>query len=527
MKKHILTLTAAILLASCGGATSSSSSQAPSGSSSPEATSSKSEESSSKAESSSEESSSKAESTTEESSGTPDYFINEPTEIQFMSNSSYTDVIESYAEAFMKIEPNVTVTVSKETGSYQDIIDKTIQGIPANNYADLVVAYPDAVEQIMEVGKVVKLDPYIENEAYGWTEDDLSDIIESYMDEGRNYPRSGTFSLPFAKSTEAMFYNKDVVIGLDLSAQDPTINNGNALDENYVNNLTWDELFDKLVPAIVAYNNNLDEDAKILKTTGDYVDAVVGYYSADNMFITMAEQYGYGYTSIDDYGEAHLDFVNPEMKALMKKLNTYEDKGWLTTNSVAGNNYPNFCYTEKSALFSISSTGGLKYNVNSQFETGIAAIPQVSLDDRKVINQGPSLCILNHSNDNRALASWLFAKFMTNEENALDWAVNTGYLPIRYSVSESSEYQAEIARGMKADVTDLDHLKAVATQYAGNSLYVGDALFASPVFKGSSTARTQASNIVTSILTLTEAEATDAKIDEIFQTAYDNTLKAM
>ena len=124
-----------------------------------------------------------------------------------MSNSSYGDNIDSFIAAFKEIEPNVTVTNVKESASYQGVIDKVIEGIPANNYPDIVVGYPDAVEQIMELGKIVKLDNYIDNPQYGWTDEDKADIIETYLDEGRSYPRSGVWSLPFSKSTEAMFYN--------------------------------------------------------------------------------------------------------------------------------------------------------------------------------------------------------------------------------------------------------------------------------------------------------------------------------
>ncbi len=454
-------------------------------------------------------------------------FITEPVTIEFMSNSSYTDNLDSYIEAFMKVEPNVTVTNTKESASYQGVIDKVVEGIPANNYPDLVVGYPDAVEQIMELGKIVKLDSYIDHPYYGWSSDDKADIIETYLDEGRNYPRSGTWSLPFAKSTEAMFYNKDVLIGLDLSAQDPSINNGKALDEAYIDSLTWEELFEHLAPAIIAKNDTLDADHKILKDNETYSKAVLGYDSDDNMFITLAEQYGYGYTSINEYGEGKLDFVNDGMKGLLKTFNKAKNNGYIITKGTSkGGNYTNYSFTNECALFTIGSTGGLKYQTSANFETGVAPIPQAAGEDRKVINQGPSLAILDHSDSNRALASWLFAKFITNEQNSLDWAVNTGYLPIRYSVAESSTYQEIIKEGKSKDVHDLDHLKAVCAEYVGNSTYVGDALFASPVFKGSSQARTQVGSLVTELLAMSEADFA-ANVDAKFQTAYDNTVKYM
>ena len=452
-----------------------------------------------------------------------------PVSIEFMSNTSYGDNIDSYIAAFQAQYPWITVTNKKESADYQGVIDKVIEGIPANNYPDIVVGYPDAIEGIMEAGKLVKLDKWIDDPHVGWSEDDLDDIIETYLEEGRQYPRSGTFSLPFSKSTEAMFYNKDVLIGLDLSAIDATINAGNPITEDYLNDLTWEELFDKLCPAIVTYNNGLDDEHKILKDDPNYSKAVVGYDSDDNFFITLAEQYGYPYTSINEYGEGSIDFVNDGMKGLVKKLREYYDKGYLITKgSSKGGNYTNYSFTAGAALFTVGSTGGLKYQVCDDFETAIAPLPYPEGKTRKLISQGPSLALLNHGDEHRVEAAWLFAKFITNVQNSLDWAVNTGYLPIRYSVSASAAYRTAIEEGLLEDVHSLDHLKAVCAQYVGNAAFVGDCLYGSPVFKGSAAARTQVGGtIVTSLLTMAADKYNDAAVDTAFETAKSNTLKAM
>ncbi len=538
--KAIFVLASAMLLASCGGgnsstpSTSSATTPVESSSSTQSEPAQTSEESTEPAQSETSEGGESTPVVPSSSSSEPaphegPYFPEDhKVKIEFMSNSSYGDNIDSYIKAFNQIEPGIEIVNTKESASYQGVIDKVIEGIPVNNYPDIVMGYPDAIEQIMEVGKVLKLDDYINNKDYGWSEDDLADIIETYMEEGRSYPRKGTWSVPFSKSTEAMFYNKDVLVGLDLSDVAPTLNGNGIVTVPYIENLTWEELFGKLAPAIVAHNDLLPAEKKILKDSDKYTKAVFGYDSDDNLFITLAEQYGYGYTSIDEYGEGKLDFVNEGMKGLMKTFNKAKNDGYLITKATSnGGNYTNYSFTAEAALFTIGSTGGMKYQVCDKFETAVAPIPQAAGKDRKVINQGPSLALLNHSDSDRALASWLFTKFLLNEENSLDWAVNTGYLPIRYSVAESKRYQDVIKEGLDEDVHSLGHLQALASQYIGNSTYVGDALFASPVFKGSAEARTQVGSLVTTILGLETSKCTDEAIDAAFQTAYDNTLKQM
>lgn len=444
--------------------------------------------------------------------------ITEPVEITFWHTSSYDSNIDDIIKRFKEVEPNITVTATKYSGSYDDLKTQIVQGIPANNYPDMFLGYPDAVQEILNYDKVVKLDDYINNETYGWTSDDLEDILPAYLEEGSLYPIPGTWSVPAAKSTEAMFYNKDL-IGIDLSSIDPTINSGAPLSADYINNLTWEELFDKLCPALVTYNDSLADDKKIYNTDYTYY-GLVGYDSDSNFFITLAEQYGYGYTSIDEVtGEGSVDFVNDGMKSLMKTMNKAAEKGYLITQGTAGN-YTNYAFTNRSALFSVGSTGGSKYQVDEdkKFETGCAKIPHAAGGKQSVINQGPSIAILDHSDDNRALASWLFYRYFANEENALYWAMNTGYSPIRYSCYETADY-LDYSDASEKDDYSLDKLQAELAEYTAS---VSSDYYNSPVFKGSATARTQAGSIVTQVLTTASADLTDEKLNEIFNTAKTN-----
>ena len=478
-----------------------------------------------------------------ESSDDDGYFIKEKTEITFMSNSSYGDLIDSFITSFQELEPNVTITNTKESASYDGVKDKVVENIAIKNYPDLVVLYPDAIGTLMDYDVVAQLDDYINNESYGWTEDDLDDYIPAYLTEGKEYTVEGTYSLPFAKSTEAMFYNKGVLIGLDLSGVDATINGGKALTEEYINNLTWDELFDKLCPAIMTYNDNLDADHKILKDNGTYTKAIFGYDSDDNFFITLAEQYGYGYTSVDPVtGEGKLlfniDDIDSDadgkndtngMKQLIKKFKGAYDKGYLfTKGSSNGGNYTNYSFTADSALFTIGSTGGLKYQVASDnhIDTAVARIPQAPAGTghkTAIINQGPSICVLDHGDANRKLASWLFYKFMTNSQNSLQWSVNTGYSPIRYSSMESADYLEITSEEGKAAGT-LDMVKARVAKYVARK-DVADYLYTSPVFKGSDEAREQVGSIITTVFTKEGAD--DAFIKKTFSDAENEVKKNM
>lgn len=434
-------------------------------------------------------------------------------------NDTYQTIINNAIDEFKGIEPNITVKNIKQQGSYQDLAKMCVDGFAVDNYPDMVAAYPDSVSDFINNAKALNIQPYMENAEYGWNEDDINDIPEAYIRLGQQYSIPGTYSLPASKSTEAMYYNQDVLVGLNLSAIDSTINNGQPLTDAYLQNLTWDELFEKLVPALDLYDQAQDAAHKIIDRT-TYEDwAWVGYDSDDNLFITLAEQYGYGYTSVDPVtGKGKIEFNNDGMKNLMKKFKGYYDNHYFTTKGVLKQNV-NYRSTVDAMLFSIGSTGGVKYQFAdaTAHNVGVAKIPQANLSNPKLISQGPDFAFLNHNNDKRAEAVWKFFKLFTSTKYNTAWAMTTGYSPVRYSVLETEEY-ADYSDWESKDEHTLDRLTALNANYAAS---VGDYQFTSAVFKGSSEARVQVGTIFAACVAA--GANLDAQIDGIFQTAVDNT----
>ena len=456
-----------------------------------------------------------------------DYFIKEETSIvvETSSNDTNGQILQDAIAALQKKEPKLTVKYTKFSGSYNDLKEDAIKGYSAGNYPDVIVAYPDAVADFINANMQLNMNKYIDNEDYGWTDEERDDFYASDLKEGSSYAVRGTYSLPFAKSTEAMYYDEDKLIGLNLGA---TINGGKALDENYFNNLTWDELFNKLCPALLSYRESLSSDElkkAFLDTSESDKWSVVGYDSDDNLFITLANQYGYGYTSIDEITKTGIvDFVNDGMKGLMKQFNGYKQNKYLHTAGTLGER-TNKPFGEDKVLLSIGSTGGVSYQFNSNNPKNIkvARIPQADLSNPKNIQQGPSLAFLKHpdNTDNRGLGAWLFYKEITSVNNCIAWVTTSGYSPVRKSVSESDDF-LDFADPDNHPNKTIDRLKALNAVYADS---VANSLFSSPVFKGSSEAREQVGSLVTDILL--KENLTDADVDAAFKKAYDNTILAI
>ena len=444
-----------------------------------------------------------------------------PTEITIWTtyNDTYQTIINNCIEEFEGMYKNVKVNNVKQQGSYDDLKKMCVDGFAVDNYPDIVSAYPDSVADFLNNGKGLDMTPYMEDKDIGWSEDDFDDIPENIIAAGQNYSIPGTYSLPCSKSTEAMYYNQDVLIGLDLSSIDATINKGMPLNDSYFQNMTWEELFDKLVPALDAYDKAQPEDKKIIDRT-TYADwAWVGYDSDDNLFITLAEQYGYDYTGIDQVtGKGQILFDNAGMKGLMKKFAGYNANHYFTTKGVIKQNV-NYRSTVDAMLFSIGSTGGVKYQFSSDnpHNVGVAPIPHAEGKPYRVISQGPDFAFLDHNSEAKAKATWLFYKLFTNTKYNSAWALTTGYSPIRYSVMETKEY-INYADASSQDPKTLDRLYALNASYAARAAQY---FFTSPVFKGSSEARNQVATIYAACVTA--GSDLDNQIDSIFATAVANT----
>ena len=450
-------------------------------------------------------------------------------EIRWDNTFSYTGAIEMLISKFNELEPNITVTSNKKSGGYDLLESDTVVGFASGDYANIVTCYPDHVANYIDYGKAINFDTYIKNSDYGYTDEELDDFVTSYIDEGKSFFEEGIYVMPQSKSTEPMYYNAKI-LGVTIDG----VNGGKPIDEKYINSLTWEELFGNFAPKFVEYNKT----HKLIKLDpsewgSNKFGGVLGYDSDDNLFITMCQQRNIPYTSFNmKTGYGSIDFDNPQAKALIEELKGYYEKGYLFTKGTC-DNYTNYAFTASQCLFTVGSTGGLKYQISPDFETRVALIPQSANGVDAMISQGPGVCILDKGNEYENLAAWAFIKFLNEPNSTKTWASETGYAPTRYSVYEDAEYM-ELCDPTGAP----DNVAKLTALILGLYDDCKDYLFVSPAFKGSSTARKQAGGIVTNALLDKDGHYKDANgnitlesyrawLDQLFSDAVNTCKKAM
>ncbi len=406
------------------------------------------------------------------------------------------EVTSAYIAEFNKLYPNIHVEHTT-LGDYDGVRDQIIADIYVGGQPNVAYCYPDHVALYNLAKATATLDDLIDSQAtvtradgtteiLGLTDEQKADFIEGYYDEGRQFGDGLMYTMPFSKSTEVLYYDKTFFDA-----------NGIAVPT------TWDEM-----EQVCAKIKELDPDSIPL-----------GYDSESNWFITMCEQYQSPYTSAS--GEHYL-FNNETNREFVKKFNEWYNKGYLTTQKLYGA-YTSGLFTSTNGVrsyMSIGSSAGAKYqrptaNADGSypFEVGIATVPQVNLENRKVISQGPSVCIFKKDNPQEVVASWLFVKYLTtNVDFQAEFSMASGYVPVIKSVTDNEVYANFLAQA--------DGGNYVAALSAQVCLSQSDAYYTSPAFVGSSTARDQVAALLTKCLTMS-GDDLDAQIETAFEEAID------
>ena len=405
-------------------------------------------------------------------------------------------VLDAYIAEFNALYPNIKVEYTT-VGSYDDVRDQISTELTVGNEPNLAYCYPDHVAMYNLTRKVKTLDEYIESqevitradgttEILGLTEEQKADFIEGYYNEGMQFGDGKMYTMPLSKSTEVLYYNKTFFDAHNLTV--PT---------------TWDEM-----EALCAQIKTIDPTIIPL-----------GYDSESNWFITMCEQYQSPYTSAT---EPHFLFNNETNRAFIKRFQEWFAKGYVTTQTLIGAYTSSlFVSTDPGhSVMSIGSSAGAVHqrptadaNGNYPFEVGITSIPQMDPTNRKVISQGPSVCIFQKANEQEMIASWLFVKFLTtNVAFQAEFSEASGYVPVLKSVAQNEYYADLLAKADGGNYISFLSAKVCLEQ--------ADAYYTSPAFNGSSTARDQVGTLLTKCLTMT-----GDNIDEQIETAFEDAVE--
>ena len=325
-----------------------------------------------------------------------------PVEIQFWHGQSQTqaDELTKLITEFESTHPNITVTATYQ-GTYSDLYNKVTAAIAAGAPPDLTIAYQNDVSNYIKSDAVIPLDDLMSDPQIGFTADDMKDIFPAFIDR---YPQANNqvYSIAFMRSMEVMFYNSDILSAAGIT--DPPT--------------SWDEFMSDCAavtkaPDVYCYEMNTDASrfANWVFSRGG------GLLSADGKTVAFDSQAG-------------LDSLNFLSDLFTKKYATvigkaYQDQTDFSLGKIA---------------FAFGSSAGVPYYKQAIDEAGvvknwgIAPYPHTTADP-VVDVYGPSVAIFKTTTD-RERASFIFLKWLMDNQPNSEWVQSTYYFPARQSTKD-------------------------------------------------------------------------------------------
>lgn len=289
----------------------------------------------------------------------------------------------------------VTINVVSVTSS--SAIDKALaasaNGEPgAEDLPDLFTAYP-RVAEIVGVEKLLAWDSY-------FTKEELAAFHSEFLSEG--YFDSGLLMLPIAKSTEAFYLNQT--------------------------------LFDRFSADGGVTVDDLATIDGMLNTAKAYYD-----WSGGQNFMQFNDFYHYAYVGMKAFGS---DFI---IDGKLQLNDTFE-RVWIPLAEAAiyggvclDDGYAASRWKTAEIIANIGSTADVLYQPHEVIYADNTAEPITAValpypvfneETTGVVYRGGGLFAVRSSDERKNYGAYLFAKWLTDGENNLDFVTKAGYLPV-------------------------------------------------------------------------------------------------
>ena len=420
------------------------------------------------------------------------------------SNRTQARIYEDAARDFEALYPNVHVNIRFYT-DYGVIYNDVITNISTNTTPNVCITYPDHIATYLTGEDVmVPLDELMADKRLGLGGKDLrfdgptrEEIVPQFLKECSIGGQ--TYGLPFMRSTEACYVNRDLVEAL-----------GYTLPEE----LTWDFLWEV---SEAAMKKNEDGTYAV---NGQKVLIPFIAQSTDNMMIELLKQKGAGYST--PAGEILL--FNDDTKELLYTISEHAATGAFSTFKISS--YPGNFLNAGQCLFAVDSTAGSTWigtdaplmDISPDkvvpFTTEVLPLPQLDPAHPQMISQGPSVCIFNKEDPQEVLASWLFVQYLLSNKVQIAYAQTEGFVPVTTKAQNDPEYQDYLSR-MGEDNTLHYEVKIKAAKLL---LAHMEDTFITPVFNGSTSLRNAAGQLIENVVKSRRRRETvdDAYMEKLF-----------
>jgi multiple sugar transport system substrate-binding protein len=324
------------------------------------------------------------------------------------------DFLQKMLDEFNTSNP-YGITAKAEIGgaTYNDLYNKINAAIQAGQPPELSLAYQNQAAFYRAQGAVIDLNPFIKSKKYGFSDADLKDYFQAFLDSDANPQYAGErLGFPTQRSMDVLYYNVDWLKKLGYDAP-PT---------------TWAQ-FEEMA----------------CKAT-DKANKKYGWAYQHDASNFAAVVFGFGGRILAPDGKSYVFNSDAGVQATQMLQRLFAQGCAIDVPPSEANGQQNR-FGNGDSLFAMGSSSGLPFYADAvskagKFKWDIAMPPY---NGKQVINlYGASISIYKTTPE-KELAAWLMIKFLGEKAQTTKWAVQTGYLPVRASAKD------DVIAGFKAN----------------------------------------------------------------------------
>lgn len=299
------------------------------------------------------------------------------------------------------------------SSSISELNEKTLSSlrneVGSESAPNIFAAYPETAYVADSLGRVVDMRQYL-------TEDEISEYVKGYIEEGIFSDDGALKIFPIAKSTEVMILNLT-------DWQTFSDNTGISVDDLK----TWEGLAE-VSERYYDYTDGLTPD---IPNDGK---SFFGRDSAANYMTIGAKQLGYEYIKVVD-GKNTLDIDKDAIRKLWDNYYVPYVKGYYTSQSRFRSDDAKI----GKIIALIGSTTGSAYypsevTLDDEYtypiEGLVLPVPNFEGYDPYIVQQGAGFVVVK-SSEAEEYASSIFLQWLTDTERNIEFTIGSGYLPVK------------------------------------------------------------------------------------------------
>lgn len=335
------------------------------------------------------------------------------------ASAPVAEIITGMIGDFETENPDVKVNAIY-SGTFQETLAKSLTAAKAGDPPTIAQLLSVDLFTLIDEDIIEPYDPLVQTDAdKAWLDDFFPALMRNSQFEGE------TYGIPFQRSTQIFFWNKDAFQAAGL---DPEVGPQN-----------WTELVE------FAQKLTLRDANGNVTQWGFQVPSSLTAYWLLQSFVTqaggtMGTDEGTSLTLDTPEGEASLQFwADLALKDKVMQPGVIE---WGTT--------PRDFIEGKTAML-VTTTGNLtNFRNNAPFPFGVAMLPENV--QRGTPTGGGNIYMFKGASEAEKDAAFRLIKFLTAPENAANWAIRTGYIAVTQSAWETDALKAYAAEFPPATV---------------------------------------------------------------------------